>query len=338
MIQNYASEMTIRKFFFFALAYSVFSMTVAAFAQPLGFQYVLDSLFIPKAHGRLFLAYLPGVLSFVACMYAFRKNGWNTQRIGDLIIALPAIMVFTFSFSLFKTTMPQLSPFWADPFFADLDRALHFGTDPWVFLHNIMPNINPDHLMTIYLKLWTLPAIFAPVLLVLVDKNLERVGRFLTLHIFVWVGLGNVVAFTFLSSGPVYYDRIFGGETYAALTDALSTSGANSGRLGYLQEWLWRVYSGEVNGMGSGISAFPSVHVAVTTSMALYLRERSMILGVLGFAYLMIIMFLSIYIGFHYAIDGYFSMAAVWLVWRLTKPASAPKVVELSQSEAQVAR
>ena len=52
------------------------------------------------------------------------------------------------------------------------------------------------------------------------------------------------------------------------------------------------------------MSAFPSMHVAVATVTALYLAERSRLLGLIGAAFWAVVMFLSVYTGYHYALDG----------------------------------
>lgn len=69
--------------------------------------------------------------------------------------------------------------------------------------------------------------------------------------------------------------------------------------------------------LGLGISAFPSMHVAIAALTALYLTERSRWLAPVGVVFLGVIFFMSVYTGYHYALDGYFSIAAVLLGNRL---------------------
>ena len=69
----------------------------------------------------------------------------------------------------------------------------------------------------------------------------------------------------------------------------------------------------------SGISAMPSVHVAIAIAIALWLqRYRIRVLTILGWLYAAAIYVGSIHLGWHYATDGMFSAAMVLLVWWLS--------------------
>ena len=62
---------------------------------------------------------------------------------------------------------------------------------------------------------------------------------------------------------------------------------------------------------GGGISAFPSMHAAMATLWAGYLVERSRWLAPIGLGFLAVILYLSVYTGWHYAVDGIASIAVV---------------------------
>ena len=122
------------------------------------------------------------------------------------------------------------------------------------------------------------------------------------------------------SVGPVFYDRLLGGDRFAELTVALQSSGMTQSAIGSIQEALWRRFETGGIDIGHGISAFPSTHVSVATIAAIYLCERSRWLAPVGFGFLGITLFMSVYTGYHYAIDGYFSIAAVFAGnWLLIK-------------------
>ncbi len=70
-----------------------------------------------------------------------------------------------------------------------------------------------------------------------------------------------------------------------------------------------------VIGVGAGISAFPSMHVAAATLNALFLSERGRVLAAVGWSYVALILFGSVYLGWHYAIDGLFSVPATILIY-----------------------
>ena len=119
------------------------------------------------------------------------------------------------------------------------------------------------------------------------------------------------MAFLGLSAGPIYYDRLFGTEVYSEMRASLAAAGIEGSFFGDVQQGLWDAYEEEAQAIGSGISAFPSVHVAMMTVTALYLQEKHRLLGLLGWAMFAGVLFISVWTGYHYAIDGYFSAIAV---------------------------
>jgi len=89
--------------------------------------------------------------------------------------------------------------------------------------------------------------------------------------------------------------------------------------MGIVREWLWVVKDPEYQGVSSGISAFPSVHVGVASLTCFYLCERSRYLAPLGALFLALILLGSVLSGLHYAVDGYASFIVVALAWGLTR-------------------
>ncbi|MEL7213635.1 MAG: phosphatase PAP2 family protein [Pseudomonadota bacterium] len=237
------------------------------------------------------------------------------RRAVDIGWAVLALLLFQPAFTLFKTTLPAILPFFADPLFAELDRALHFGTDPWVFAHALDEYFNVQILMEFYLTGWAIPAFFLPMVMAATDRDPARVNRTLIVFMFAWAGIGNVLALAGLSAGPVYYDRLLGTERFTEMMAVLEAKGIFASSIGETQESLWQFYIEGAQALGSGISAFPSVHVAVATAVALYMYERHPLLLIPGGLFWTAVMILSVYTGYHYAIDGYASTLLVAGLW-----------------------
>jgi len=163
------------------------------------------------------------------------------------------------------------------------------------------------------------PAVVGPLMLVIFDRDPERVSRYLMLFLFTWIFLGNVLALAFLSVGPVYHDRLLEADTFAALNAVLNSPEERASLMGIVREWLWVVKDPEYQGVSSGISAFPSVHVGVATLSCFYLCERSRYLAPLGILFLVLILLGSVLSGLHYAVDGYASFLVVSLAWFFTR-------------------
>jgi hypothetical protein len=140
--------------------------------------------------------------------------------------------------------------------------------------------------------------------------------RFFLTYLFCWIVLGNVVAGLFMSAGPVYYGQVTGDT--ARFADQLGYLSFSDGLLhsSYeLQRTLWMLHERGRTELGTGISAFPSVHVAMATLFALTGCAINRWAGIAGLIFLAVILTGSVHLAWHYAIDGYASMIAVAAVW-----------------------
>ena len=240
--------------------------------------------------------------------------GWRRMaaRTAPLIFVTLAAVLLPIGFSFMKNAIPEIVPYYADPALASFDRWLHLGQDPWRLLHDWFDSPAMGRVVdAVYLNAWALPAFAFPIVVVATETDEARMTRYVWLFFISWFVVGNLFALAGSSVGPVYYDRLIGGERFAALAGALGAGGMGESALGAIQERLWARYEGGGVDLGLGISAFPSMHVAVAFITALYLSERAKWIAPLGFAFFAAILLLSVYSGYHYAIDGYASVAVV---------------------------
>jgi hypothetical protein len=101
------------------------------------------------------------------------------------VVALETISVLFFqaAFTLIKTSLPFIVPFFADPYLAHIDQALHFGHDPWILTHAWAEGFAANQLVWVYVSVWGLPAMALPVIIAALDGNQDRVSRFLILYV-----------------------------------------------------------------------------------------------------------------------------------------------------------
>lgn len=250
---------------------------------------------------------------------AYRRF-FGTKRLSRLfagMVLLMALMIFQGSFTSLKNMLPILAGgFHYDTLHADIDRFIHFGHDPWRLLYSFAAH--PIVLAVVewnYSVLWFVIC-FASLFFVATSSWADGVRtRYMLMFMFVWVFCGNVLAGLFLSAGPAFYGPITGdGSRFADQLAFLSGGQARS-----FQLYLWRIHESGVAGFGSGISAFPSVHVGLITMNALFLSERFPRLAWLAAAYTVVIVMSSVYLGWHYAIDGYVSIVVVVLAHGVLK-------------------
>lgn len=259
------------------------------------------------------------VISAVLGLSLERRFGNSRVFSKRLFYAFLGTVCFMAAFSLLKTLLPDIMPFYADAPLADFDSFLHGGADPWRATHAWAAFLPMAWIEPLYLQVWATVALLFPIILAVQDRDEERVRRFLILYAIAWAFLGNVVALSGLSAGPVYYDRLLDTDRFAELNAAIDGGFFVSPVFSLLQESLWSVYIEEKQFLGSGISAFPSVHVAVACVWTMYLCERSAWLAPVGMLFLASIMFLSVYSGYHYAVDGYFSILFIVGSWALLR-------------------
>ncbi len=283
---------------------------------------VLDASAVMFSVARYFLI---GIVVGIAIIFFIVGRQELQRRIALVGYAALATVCLQAGFTLLKNTMPYIHPYFADPFWAYWDRVLHFGADPWFLAHWVGQYLPVDYLMQLYMAAWALPAIGLPIIIAASDGNHTRAMRTLVLYVVAWVFLGNILAFAGLSVGPVYYDRLTGDARFSDLTQALVASGVTESSIGRLQEVLWKIYIGQRAGMGSGISAFPSVHVAIATVTAIYMAERSKWLILPAALFLFFTFFLSVYTGYHYAIDGYASILVIFSIWLVLRRKMSPQ-------------
>jgi hypothetical protein len=245
-----------------------------------------------------------------------RLASWCTvDNAARVLAGLPlatAAMLFFGTYTTMKSAVANTG-FHADRLLADADRFLHFGTDPAVALHAALdPAVVLPYIDTVYSAVWglwfygfMLWMAFGP------DQRRLRVRYFVTLF-GAWGLLGTVTAAIGSSAGPCYYGMVTGDTLrFAGLTDALRHAVPGGTSAAALQDYLWAAYASGSVRLGSGISAFPSIHVALVAVNALFAYERDRRLGVLAFALVPAMMFGSVYLGWHYAVDGYASLIAV---------------------------
>lgn len=297
-------------FFRFGLVYFLFAATVSYLLAGNSLDPMVGSM---TAFMRaLIVNTLSTVLIFVAVLIAFVR--YRGQPVfNDIVFAIVGLAFFSNGFAMLKTSMSQLSGFWADPMLAELDRWMHFGVDPWVITHLLSPWIHAGIADLFYLRIWIAVAVFFPVLIAALDRNLPKRNAYVILYAIAWAFCGNVLALPFLSGGPIYLEALHGMSDFDGLHAALADAGHGETTSAKVQKALLFYYLNGHYALGTGISAFPSVHVAVAAVIAFYLHDtfRTAAASVLGFGFLSVILFLSVWLGWHYAVDGYASIAVM---------------------------
>ncbi len=231
-----------------------------------------------------------------------------------VFLLLPLLMS---TFTYFKFLIPYVRPFTFDQTFAQWDRSLHLGYEPWELLQPILGYPLVSAVINSIYNLW-LFVLFGVLLWQSFSLARPRVRmRYLISFVLMWILLGHVAATLLSSAGPVYYGRITGlGDPFAPLMAYLhQVDQAIPLPALTVQEMLWHSYVNRSLGVGSGISAMPSLHVATSFSFVLLGFATRRWLGVLFAVIAVAILLGSVHLGWHYAIDGYAAIAGAWVIW-----------------------
>jgi hypothetical protein len=238
----------------------------------------------------------------------------DPERLLGGAVALVGIAAFQRSFAYLKDMVPVLHPFSWDQTFLDWDRALHFGTDPYVYL---MPLVSTPWVIAVLngaYHLWLLMVIFLLFVAGFDRTNPRARMTFLVAHVLTWAIGGNLLATVFSSAGPVYLERLGMGDAFVPLMATLHQMAQHVPLPALdVQEMLWQGYVAD--GPISGISAMPSMHLASTTLMTLYAFTWRRWAGRAMVGFWVLIMIGSVALGWHYAIDGYLGAALALAFW-----------------------
>jgi hypothetical protein len=254
-----------------------------------------------------------GVAVFIIARFLSYARQGETRPAGRLLAELPRCYPFVLGTVLIalqmaaltwtKTMLPLASPFWADPLLAGIDHAI-FGTDPWRVAEALFGWAAP--VMDAAYMTWFLVK-FGTLALVLSAPESRRKTQAL-LSYFLILACTALGQYLLSSGGPVFYARLGFGHRFDALPVEPWVSLASS--------YLWTDYLRAGGDIGTGISAMPSLHVAIALWFSLVLRAYLPRAAALGFLYFALILIGSVLLGWHYAADGMAATAITLISWR----------------------
>jgi hypothetical protein len=221
------------------------------------------------------------------------------------------------AFEALKQVMPMIAPFAWDRQLPEVGLAI-FRVPAWRATHALfgapLPTLILDRIYTSWI-----PLLFCAVFVVSMFAPREIRARFFLSFAAAWVLLGLVCAYLFSSAGPCYAGRIGSpaAADYAPLMLRLHAIDAAGYHLGALewQDYLWKAYVHHRYGFGLGISAFPSMHNAISFLYVLAAWKARPWVRALTWAFALCILVGSVHLGWHYIADGLFAWPAMALIW-----------------------
>lgn len=199
------------------------------------------------------------------------------------------------------------------------DKSLHLGIFPHEILTPFVEGAHLINVLNIFYYAW-----FGVLMLAVWCASYLKQDQRLRLQ-FWWtllamqIFLGTIMAHGLATVGPIYYADFYPGDhqPYASFLSHLRDINDHQIELqsfrvsGVLLMLCQNASIVDIN----GISAMPSMHVALAALFFLYFRHYGRWMAVLSFLFLLAIMIGSVYFAWHYAVDGYAGIIGTVVLW-----------------------
>jgi PAP2 superfamily len=272
--------------------------------------------------------WIPGVAGWRAAAQRPFVGFLSPSRVAGVAITALLIPLFLNTYGSWKGMIPALHPFAFDPALTRLDRTIHLGRLPWERLQPVLGRPAVTRVIDVLYILW-LPLNAGVLVWQGWSSRRDLRSRFFLSYVLIYVLLGTGLAIALSAAGPCYYAGVTGHSgPYAPLMEYLRRLDAIQPLIAIrIQHTLWNNYA---NGLGTpfvGISAMPSVHVAVAVLFALVGWRTAAWLGWLLSCYAVVVLLGSVHLGWHYAVDGYVSAVGALLIWVMTGSSGVRRAV-----------
>lgn len=258
------------------------------------------------------------------------RDRWTRDRVVSLLSPPLLFALLMTSFNVFKQSALPLAGFAMDPLFAEMDRALFLGTDPWRVTHAIFASPWVTWGFDKAYHLWFVPMSLGLIICSVLPARFDRVRiRYLLSYAAMWIVIGSIAAMLMPAAGPAFQPEPIGQVPgFAPMVTHLHSQqawlsgqmpGAQIAALQF-QAMLLQIHaSGDVT-IGGGISAMPSMHNALAALFAMTAFQFNRSAGVVLTGYAAMIWVGSIHLGWHYAVDGPVAVVMTYAIWRASAP------------------
>jgi PAP2 superfamily protein len=257
------------------------------------------------------------------------RTHWSRERVVLVVMGVVCFYITYVSYRNLKSFLPfVMGETKYDRELHLVDRALLFGHDPAILLHNLLGTGFSAHFLS-YIYLWFLPLVPLALTAWLVwSRNLGFGYWFATSQCIAWT-LGTLSYYALPTLGPGFaYSWI-----YEGLPDTPASSLMRS--LAYSRDNVLHV---GVEGAVQSVAGFASLHCAITLLVALMVQYtlRSKVLKWVFWVNFVLTLFATVYFGWHYISDDvagimialiafYVGGIASGQTFDRSQPASAPE-------------
>lgn len=252
---------------------------------------------------------------------AWAAHYFDSGRFTEGLPLFLAILLMIFIIPFMKSMIQYIHPYGIDPLLEHWDTVLHGGMNPQEWIAPIIEKTGFVSVLNITYNLWFPVMLGAYWYAAFLDGDRCRRMLFLWASLLGWVILGGILATLASSVGPLFYgDFISGNNPYESYIAHLVEVNKTHTLLSLSVAAILLDMSKDSSIIdANGISAMPSMHLAVATLVTLYAFDCRKLMGVFAALFLLLILTGSIYLGWHYAIDGYAGILGAGLIYSAIK-------------------
>lgn len=236
-----------------------------------------------------------------------------------LYAGLPMLAVFAAFmpfFSKMKAMIPLFNDYTWDETFIAWDRALFFGMDGWQAMQPLLGYPLVTGFLALLYQLWFL--LIYPGCLFFCFYQVDDLARrrFFLCFVLSWTVIGGAMATALASVGPCFLEPLLSDPHFANQMAYLNAANEQVPVMTLtVQQMLLDWFHADSRGLGSGITAMPSMHVAMAFLYYLAMRHVSKAAGRFYLAFCVLILIGSVHLAYHYAVDGLVSIVVVIALW-----------------------
>ena len=240
------------------------------------------------------------------------------QRVSNAVHSTICMTAFMTGFTAIKDLIPAANPFSWDPAFTELDRVLHFGSQPYEWLAPVLNVPFVTYVINLNYNIWFFVMLGFCFWHGFAHKENRLRQHFFIAFMMTWF-LGTCVLGTVFSSvGPGMYGRFYVNEVDPFKPLMAWLQHTSQFYPIYSIDTMNKLWESYVQGKGliSGISAMPSMHVGSSLLFvicAVATGRRWLIWATSIFCVAIFIG--SIHLAWHYAADGYLGAAVAVFCW-----------------------
>lgn len=235
---------------------------------------------------------------------------FSWQKIVNLVKVVFLLKITLLIYCNIKQAIPFINENLYDQQLLFVDKIIHLGINPNLLAVNLLGNSVSTRVFDLIYISWYMLKPLVLVYFAIIPAQRVHI-RFFTSYFAMWI-FGGLFAVLIPSLGPIFFfpEREWFSDLHMPFARGLQQTLWKHYQLALTFPEKYRVFIYE------GIAAFPSLHVGIVALFAVFIWKVNRKAGIVMWIYVGLIQIGSVLLGWHYAIDGYFTIAlAFGLYW-----------------------